>query len=494
MAGSIYRVFDNGEGVQVAVGAGGLLWTSEDAGISWDIRNSGTTEDLYGVAYGTLFSSDAFVVVGSGGTILTSSNLSLWVTRTSFTTSALYDVAYSGVFMAVGAGGALGVSDDLGVTWEAKASGTVEDLIDVTADLGGYIIVGTNDTVLTGDIATLETEILVVDGVGVSAGLASQVSFQREVTEELVAVSEESWTHDALGAGTTITVGGTNQFVYLTEGIYGVDLPSSPTGSYNHTLTDSATLLITAVPEHFRVSSADLVWPMFEVSGEVALGRVLTGDIAWPMFTTSGALDKPLQAAVTWPMFEVSGGIDLAFEAVADIVWPMFQVVGSIASLTATDDGSYEVWVVNQETGAHSTYTLWPANSYGVFNGAEIIATSEGLFTLGGTDDAGVDIPVKVYWPPSKFGTDKQKRIEQPIVDRREGGDFSLVTVTDETEKRIYGQDLTGFPEGMYPKRVSTTRNLKGRYWQFGIESATGGGLTVKGLEVGTITLSRKLK
>ena len=76
------------------LGPNGLLLTSPDGAV-WTAQNSGSTNALLGVAYGTLLPSNLYVVVGGNGTILTSSNGINW--RSIVTTSQnLNDVAWNG--------------------------------------------------------------------------------------------------------------------------------------------------------------------------------------------------------------------------------------------------------------------------------------------------------------------------------------------------------------------------------------------------------------
>ena len=56
-----------GDGLFVAVGERGIILASPD-GVSWTLRNSGTSRDIYGVVY----AKGLFVAVGERGTILTS--------------------------------------------------------------------------------------------------------------------------------------------------------------------------------------------------------------------------------------------------------------------------------------------------------------------------------------------------------------------------------------------------------------------------------------
>ena len=74
----------------MVVGVSGTILTSSD-GITWTSRTSGTSNDLYGVA----FANNTFVVVGVSGTILTSSDGITWTSRTSGTTNTLWGVTYS---------------------------------------------------------------------------------------------------------------------------------------------------------------------------------------------------------------------------------------------------------------------------------------------------------------------------------------------------------------------------------------------------------------
>lgn len=265
-------------------------------------------------------------------------------------------------------------------------------------------------------------------------------------------------------------------------------------GATGEIATGAATIPLFTASGVLQTWDGAVTLPLFGVASTGVTGVVGDGDTVFSIFSASGIMTKESAGAVTFPLFTTAGVMQLDSPWVGDVTFPAFQALGIFVTGDGISADPYEVWVVNRETGAHSTYTAWPANSHGVFNGTEIIATPTGLFTLGGLDDDGTGIIIKAYWPPSEFGTSKQKRLEQPIVDRRLGGDFNFVSITDETEKRVYELDLTGWPEGIHPKRVPTTRKLQGRKWQFGIESTDGGGLALNDVEVETIVLSRKLK
>ncbi len=135
-------------GLWVAVGAGGTLWVSADAS-TWATVNSGTTQDLKGVAsvknatypngiYSksvTPADSYSVVAVGNAGVVTQSAlGLSGWTPQTLGAGVNLNAIVASSAliptnqFMAVGDGGAAFTSPD-GVTWTARTTTSSQHLI-----------------------------------------------------------------------------------------------------------------------------------------------------------------------------------------------------------------------------------------------------------------------------------------------------------------------------------------------------------------------------
>jgi len=95
-----------GNGIFVAVGSSGIIFTSPD-GRTWTAQSSGTTHDLYGVTYG----NGIFVAAGYGK-ILTSPDGSAWTAQSSGTTRVLEGITYgNGTFVVVGQTGTILQSD-----------------------------------------------------------------------------------------------------------------------------------------------------------------------------------------------------------------------------------------------------------------------------------------------------------------------------------------------------------------------------------------------
>jgi hypothetical protein len=128
----------------IATGGRGTILSSTN-GTNWIARSSGTTNFLSSV--------EAFpgglVATGDRGVILTSPDSLLWTARSSGTTNWLYRVRYlNGSLIAVGQGGTILTSPD-GTNWTARSSGTTHWLNAIDCVDGRYLAVGVQGTVLT---------------------------------------------------------------------------------------------------------------------------------------------------------------------------------------------------------------------------------------------------------------------------------------------------------------------------------------------------------
>lgn len=123
----------------LAVGDQGTIARTDDAGVTWIQRSSGTTEDLWDV---DVTSEGVAVAVGAGGTILRSADDGWnWTTRSSTGSDLRRIDARSGApVIAVGVNGAIRRSADAGVTWTTPVSPTTGtlDSVAVASDLVMY--------------------------------------------------------------------------------------------------------------------------------------------------------------------------------------------------------------------------------------------------------------------------------------------------------------------------------------------------------------------
>lgn len=143
----------------VYAGSGGVLRTSDDNGVTWTSRSSGTSGDIVSIIYGNNqyafivttgsvyasangqtwtnpagfsqisfdieYGNGTYVIVGSNGLIRTSTDLTTWTTRTNpgGGNSVRTCVYGNGVFIVGGNGGWISYSTDNGATWTGATFG-----------------------------------------------------------------------------------------------------------------------------------------------------------------------------------------------------------------------------------------------------------------------------------------------------------------------------------------------------------------------------------
>jgi hypothetical protein len=137
----------SGTSTLVTVGEAGSVYTNQTGSASYLPQDSGTTENLFGVASSGML----FTAVGAAGVIITSPDGVTWTRRTSHTTRTLAAVAWCTTqFVAVGNGGVIDTSPD-GIAWTLRTSGTTQ-LLDGVGCSGTLIAVGEGDTDTGGGI------------------------------------------------------------------------------------------------------------------------------------------------------------------------------------------------------------------------------------------------------------------------------------------------------------------------------------------------------
>jgi hypothetical protein len=123
--------------VIIVVGEGGTILTSIN-GFGWTNRESNVKASLNSIAY----SNDWIIAVGDNGTILRSKDRITWTVTTSPTTENLNKVKFlNDAFWAVGTNGTIITSKD-GVNWAKGVSNTTAELNDIAFGAGRYLAGG----------------------------------------------------------------------------------------------------------------------------------------------------------------------------------------------------------------------------------------------------------------------------------------------------------------------------------------------------------------
>jgi photosystem II stability/assembly factor-like uncharacterized protein len=140
----IYSLAD----LALAAGASGLILVSTDNGNNWVQANTGISNNLYSVARAYLSN---FIAVGSNGAIIISTNSGLnWSPQQSHTSNDLKSISFFGYNgWAVGSNGTLVITTNTGVNWVQVSTGTNANLNCIMfRNLYTGWIVGSGGTVL----------------------------------------------------------------------------------------------------------------------------------------------------------------------------------------------------------------------------------------------------------------------------------------------------------------------------------------------------------
>lgn len=233
-SGTIYDLA-YGNGLFVAVGAGGQLTTSSDGGVTWTARTSsfGAT-NIYTVTYG----NGTFVAAGDSGKLATSPDGITWTQRTSGFGSSLIDGSGygNGLFVIVGLGGLLSTSPD-GITWTSRTSSFGASNINCVEYGNGLYVAGGD-----GKIATSTDGITWTQRTSPFSGVVTDIAYGNNLYVAVssfpnnIATSSDgiSWTlrtsgvaqnfsFAAYGNGTYMAGGGNGSVVTSTDGITWVD-------------------------------------------------------------------------------------------------------------------------------------------------------------------------------------------------------------------------------------------------------------------------------
>ncbi len=237
----------------VAVGDDGALYTST-TGTNWTKATSGTSNWLRGVAA----AGTSFVAVGENGTILRTTSGGSWnkvsgVPNTHYNRVRAAQSVGGWIFVTVGEGGVALSSSNSGQSWTSLNAGTTNNLLDVTFNDTGILLVGDQEILFRAN------------------GSTTWVRQTSEIDEH----AAPPWTYlAAVGSESSFAVAGrTGKFVegYFTNAVYAWD-----TGPFSSRawLWD-----VTTVANGLRVAVGDLATVLTSLDGLVWSREVVTGQV-----------------------------------------------------------------------------------------------------------------------------------------------------------------------------------------------------------------------
>lgn len=171
----------------------------------------------------------------------------------------------------------------------------------------------------------------------------------------------------------------------------------------------------------------------------------------------------------------------------------MQALINSLVTVTAgipqwTESG--EVWVLNDETNAASTYENYAFNSFGKYRGKFFGANASGLYLLEGSSDAGVPVRASISLGKQDFGNSATKTVGNCYVGVSASGDVYL-KVLAEGQAYVYKMDRTSAV--LDTQRVKTGKGLRANYFTFELYNGNGADFEIEKIQFEVAYLSRRI-
>jgi hypothetical protein len=209
-ARAVYEAVASNGSLYVVVGSSGNIITSTN-GSTWNSTISGTTQNLQDVAYGGGY----FVAVGANGTVIYSSNGTVWQPSGAVSYTNINAIVYaSSKFVLVTELGEVFTSNN-GITWASQTTGVTNPLYAIAYGNGKFVAGGYNGQIITSPDAITWTvtsvgfyDILVINYVTNNSGS----SFVATCANNKIYVSTDgsTWTRSLVDGLVSITNDGTN--------------------------------------------------------------------------------------------------------------------------------------------------------------------------------------------------------------------------------------------------------------------------------------------
>jgi len=167
--------------------------------------------------------------------------------------------------------------------------------------------------------------------------------------------------------------------------------------------------------------------------------------------------------------------------------------VGFFISLPLIDT-IYTGWVMNTKNHASTEYTNFNFNSFCKYENTYLAASSTGLYALGGSDDAGINIAASFLSGSSDLGSTQLKRVERVYLGYRADGELLVKTITNENIERWYKLDSYDTEGGAHEARIKVGKGAKSRYWQFEVTNVNGSDFDIDSFEFTPVVLTRKVR
>lgn len=256
-------------------------------------------------------------------------------------------------------------------------------------------------------------------------------------------------------------------------------------------------------------TNADFILPVPVVTG-TAEYRTAFASVSLPQYSViaTGLVSLGGTGVFVLPVPEVISGRTISGRGVFVLPLPRINYIGThgagdIILPTPWPYGEgrgipisriYRGVTMNLSTQAITTYSNFPFNSMGYFNGELIGANEEGLFVLGGGLDKDMRINAKLKTGTLNLGDNFIKHIRNVWLTYRTDGHLALVLYVDEDADNPVEIQTELVSDEIQEERLKVPRGLRGRYYTLELTNLSGADFDIEQLSILVESIRRKAR
>lgn len=194
--------------------------------------------------------------------------------------------------------------------------------------------------------------------------------------------------------------------------------------------------------------------------------------------------------AIFLPPYVATGQAYQPITASTAATIPLWQTRGAAGTAAV---GAPVTISMHSEKQALTTYSNFGFNSYAIFNGVPIAASTAGIFSLTGASDNGAAITGTSRTGVTDMGSMHLKRADRIYLRYRSSGQLNFRLITDGTQIRDYLTIATD-PVGIHTGRVQVGKGVNAGNWQVEISNLAGASFYIDSVELLATVLKRRLR
>lgn len=182
--------------------------------------------------------------------------------------------------------------------------------------------------------------------------------------------------------------------------------------------------------------------------------------------------------------------VDAALAAIVSQMSAAMSTPLGVSVVAPPLEGDGQVWVLNMDSAAVSTYENYEFNSFAKFGGAVFGCKTDGVFTLDGDTDDGALIRASINFGNLDLGSKAHKRPQHAYIGVSSTGEMYVRVTVD---GRAYTYRARSSSENMRTQRVDFGKGLKANYIQFELYNQDGGDFEFDDIEFHYVEMSRRI-